>query len=605
MQFVVFASTVLLPIESTLKKLSQAQLLSEFFTQAEPEEIAPAVYFVLGQFGPIYANPQANFGVEYILHSLTGLLPLSAEQTDLFGAEQSDRGTLKTALKRRYKQLGDLGLLAEELQTERLSRSSAHVKVSQLTIQEVFALLHQVTRVTGEGSQEDKITRVQELFAQLGPLESRYVARFLVGSLRLGISDRTILDAVSWGLVGDKSLRDRLDAVYQRHPDIGELAQVAFTRSGGIEAVETLNAELGVPVLPALCDRLKTADEMIAKMGAVFVEPKYDGTRLQIHWDGRAKKVRVFTRNLEESTHMFPELPGLLEALGVESLILDAEGVGYDPETGKLVAFQQTIKRKRKHDIEATAAAIPLRFFVFDVLLFNGKACLDMPLRERRALLTKILGEQSDADLIVSPAIETDDADELRAFHLEQLAAGLEGVVIKKVDGVYQPGRKAFNWVKFKEAEGSVAKLTDTIDAVVLGYYAGRGKRSQFGVGAFLVGVIDPAREQILTIAKIGTGLTDDQWRELKQRVDAIESGQKSSQSASGVNWSPVLPELLTPDVIIPPQLVVEVAADEITQSPTHTAGVALRFPRLVRFRDDKSVEQATTRAELDAIKVG
>jgi DNA ligase-1 len=604
MTFSEFSQKLLKPLEATSSKLEQTALLAEFLKQlqpdlAEPSEVKPYLYLSLGQLGPVYANPQTNVGIAFMLRALAQLHP--SEGQSLFGDAGADPTELKR-LSKRYKQLGDIGSLAQEVKEQFTNQSYAdNFEKSNLDVLEVFNFLIELTQTSGEGSQEEKVYQLAQLFKQIDPLSSRFVSRIVLGNLRLGFSDKTWLDALSWYLSGDKSHRAVLDQTYQRHPDIGAIAEKVV--GGGLEAAAQLDVTLGVPVIPALADRLKTSQEMIAKMGEVFVEPKYDGTRVQIHWDADKQELHTFTRNLEENTLMFPELKRLLEDINAQSVILDCEAVGYDPATNGLVVFQQTIKRKRKHDIEAVMAEIPLRFFVFDLLYLDGKSLLRFPLEERKAKLKSILSSVHSADLVLSPYIKTSDPVELREFHTEQLLNGYEGVVVKKLQGNYEAGRKAFNWVKFKEAEGTTAKLSDTIDAVVVGYYYGRGKRTAFGLGAFLIAIQNEKSDHLVTIAKIGTGLTDDQWREMKQRADDVLA-ERGSVSANTANLSVEIPDLLTPDVMLPPGIVVEVAADEITQSPTHTAGLALRFPRLVKFRDDKSVEQITTLAEMEKIKV-
>ncbi|HKY74353.1 MAG TPA: ATP-dependent DNA ligase, partial [Patescibacteria group bacterium] len=335
--------------------------------------------------------------------------------------------------------------------------------------------------------------------------------------------------------------------------------------------------------------------EMIEKMGKVFVEPKYDGTRVLIHVKryGKEWQVRTFTRNLEESSGMFPELKKAALSLHADEVILDSEAVGYDPETHKLLPFQLTIQRKRKHDIEETAQKIPLRFFVFDVLFLDGKNLIHHPLHERKDLLKKVL-QGSDRAFHISPFIVTEDPEELRTYHSKQLGEGLEGAVVKQFASEYQPGRRGWSWVKFKEEEGTSGKLSDTVDCVVMGYYTGQGKRTKFGLGAFLVGVYDASADVYKTIAKIGTGLSDAQWKEMKDRCDALTIKNPPKEY--------IVHEQLMPDVWVRPALVVEIAADEITKSPTHSAEMALRFPRLVKFRDDKDPDHATSLKELRAI---
>ncbi len=394
-------------------------------------------------------------------------------------------------------------------------------------------------------------------------------------------------------------------------PDVGNIAMLVKKHSiSGV--VDRVKVTYGVPVIPALAQRLKTADEMIEKMGKVMMEAKFDGTRVQIHYKRtnsekqksqnngmlfeekkRDFEVRTFTRNLDENSHMFPELQKIEKQISANEVILDAEAIGYDSKTGELLPFQMTITRKRKHGITEAQKQVPLKFFVFDILYKDGESLIEKPLIKRRKILEETIS--NGEVLVVDDYEETTNPNELRKYHREQLNMGLEGAMVKKFDGMYSPGRTGFNWVKFKEVEDSVGKLSDTLDVVVMGYYAGKGKRSKFGVGAFLVGVRDK-KENILTLAKIGTGLSDDQWRELKTRCNEYETSNKPLEYGE-------VDRTLVPDKWVEAKIVVEVAADEITKSPSHSAGLALRFPRLVKFRDDKDVLGITKIEELKTIR--
>jgi DNA ligase-1 len=325
---------------------------------------------------------------------------------------------------------------------------------------------------------------------------------------------------------------------------------------------------------------------MIEKMGEVSVEPKYDGVRVQIHYDGNG--VKTFSRNLENTTEMFPELEEIGKHIHADSVILDTEAAGIDPITGKILPFQETTTRKRKHDIQEALKSVPLRFYVFDILYKDGNELLTEPLSKRRDILGKTMKKGTLFE--ISPHIVTNDPDEIRNFHAEQLKHGLEGVVVKKWDGGYESGRRSYNWVKFKEEEGRKGKLSDTVDAVVMGYYYGEGKRSSFGIGAFLVGV--RKNESIVTVTKIGTGVSDEQWRELLKRFELLKEKERPKEYEE-VN------KILIPDVWLAPKTVVEIAGDDLTKSPNHGAGYAVRFPRLIRVREDKSPGQATTVKEI------
>jgi len=349
---------------------------------------------------------------------------------------------------------------------------------------------------------------------------------------------------------------------------------------------------------------------MIKKMGEVDVEPKYDGVRTQIHFIAKVtvkndKKmgpsfaprfslgasadegswVQSFSRNLENTTAMYPELTRIGKQIQGKEVILDSEAIGYDVKTDRLIPFQETMTRKRKHEIEHVSHAIPLRFFVFDILYKDGKDLMGEPLSKRRGILEATI-RKGDV-LIISPNIVTTDVDVLRNYHDEQLKRGLEGAVVKKWESPYEPGRKGFHWVKFKEEEGKTGKLTDTIDAVVMGYYKGEGKRAGFGIGAFLVGV--KKGERFVSLTKIGTGVSDELWKKLRSSF-MVHSSSKIPKEYEDVE------KVLEPDVWIDPEIVVEIAADDITVSPIHGAGYALRFPRVLRDRtNDKGLSDVDT----------
>ncbi|MBI3559739.1 ATP-dependent DNA ligase [Candidatus Gottesmanbacteria bacterium] len=318
--------------------------------------------------------------------------------------------------------------------------------------------------------------------------------------------------------------------------------------------------------------------------------------RVQIHYQStndkstnlQIGKVKTFSRNLENTTEMFPELQDVGRQLTAQEVILDSEAVGLDPATGKLIPFQETTTRKRKHDIGEARKKVPLRFYVFDILFKDGKDLLNTPLSDRRTMLEKTV--KLGNILMISPQIITDRPEEIRRFHDEQLAKGLEGVVVKKWHSPYEPGRRGYSWVKFKEEEGKTGKLTDTIDAVVMGYYRGEGKRAGFGIGAFLVGV--KKGEEFVTVTKIGTGVSDELWKDLRTKLNAIKISKQPKEYAD-------VSKLLIPDVWVEPKIVVEIAGDDLTKSSNHGAGIAVRFPRLVRIRTDKSAVQATTVEEI------
>jgi DNA ligase-1 len=291
---------------------------------------------------------------------------------------------------------------------------------------------------------------------------------------------------------------------------------------------------------------------------------------------------------------MFPDLvKGVLKQINAKSIILDSEALAFNPESEEFLPFQETTKRRRKHGIEEAAKSLPLKAFVFDIMYINGKSLVDTPLRERIEILAEAIA--GDEILIEQPGEFVKDPNRLQQIFDDALTKGLEGVITKRPDSKYEAGARNFNWIKLKRH--SSGELKDTVDCVILGYIYGRGKRAEFGAGALLVGVYDKEKDEFVTVSKIGTGLTDDEWREIHKRADKIKVDHKPSRVNS----------ILQPSVWIAPEIVIEVLADEITRSPVHTAGrgedgvgYALRFPRLVKFREsDKQAEDATTVSEL------
>jgi len=570
-------------LEKTASRLKITEILANLFAQASPEEIDKITYLALGRLAPAYEGVEFNLAEKLLIKAIA-----------------LTTGTNQEIVRKLYKKTGDLGETIIQLKSDPGRAGKLTVKSqglfgeenkidNKMTVVEVYERLLGIAKDNGAGSVERKVAGMAKLLGELEPIAAKFVVRMPLGRLRLGFSELTVIDALSWGLMGDKSKREEIEQAYEVRADIGYVAKVI--KAKGIQGLKGVKVALGTPVVPALCQRLPDPEEMIKKMGKVAVEPKYDGTRLQLHLSKLDGIVKAFTRSLENVSAMYPDvIQAALAEIKAKQVILDGELVGYDPKTGNYLPFQETMKRKRKHEIEAMSKTIPLRYFVFDVLMCEGEELLKTTLAKRREILEKII--PANNKIVLSPQIVTDDPARLRQFHDQQIEDGLEGVVCKKWESFYDPGRRGYSWVKFKsEMTKKGGGLADTLDCVVMGIYKGRGKRVSFGAGAFLVGIRKKEKsEEIVTISKIGTGLTDEQWRELKNRSNKLTA--KSKQSNYEVNKN------LEADIWLKPELVVEIQADNVTVSTLHTAGLALRFPRLVRFRDDKTVRQVTTLRE-------
>ncbi len=573
-------STYLDKLEKTSSRIEITKILADLFKKSGKDEIDKIVYLILGILAPSYSGVVFNLAERMMVRIIA-----KAYDTDI------------EKVKNEYKKTGDLGAV-----TQNLAQHSNHQSQGQMSVGEVYEKLFQIAKEGGGESQERKITGMAELLSVLDPLSARFVTRVPTGNLRLGFSDRTIIDALSWMEAGDKSASAEIILAYEVLPDIGKIAKLV-KEYGGVNVQKKVKPVVGVPVMPMLAQRLKSPDEMIKKMGKVSVEPKFDGLRVLIHFSrtqpdpsspkaakGSGNFIRAYTRNLNEVSSMFTELAQLPKYLNAKSIILDSEAVGLDPKSKKMVDFQTTMQRRRKHNIGKVSKDIPINFQVFDLLYKDGVSYMDRSYEERRKELDKTIKKNSL--FFIDEHVITDDPKVIREKHKEMLKYGLEGVIVKKADSKYVPGRTGWRWVKMKEVEEASGKLADTIDCVVMGYTQGRGKRAGFGIGQFLAGI--QVADVIKTVTKVGTGLTDMQFQELAKRLKKLEVKEKPKEYEVHKD--------LYPDFWVKPEIVVELAADEITKSPKHTAGLALRFPRLIKFRDDKSPSAATTLKELEKL---
>lgn len=551
-------------LEGTRSRNQLVQTLAELYSRVSIDEIEPVSYLIQGRLAPFFEPIEIGMGEKLVIAAI---------------AQAS--GKAASEVGKSFDTLGDLGLVAERLAEKPRGRAP--------TITEVHRRLMDIAAAAGAGSVEKKRSSFASLLRDLDGASAKHLVRMALGRLRLGIGDPTVLEALSFARKGDRSLRPLLEGAYNRTSDLGLIARTFW--ADGEAGVEGLRIEVGRPLRPQLAERLPNPEAVIKRMGPVAVQPKYDGVRVQIHKKGA--DVRVFSRNLEDYTLMFVEVVAAAKKLKDRTLILDGEAIGYNQLSEEYLAFQETASRRRQHGIEEAAQSTPLVAFVFDVLYRNGKDLTPLPYEARYALVNEVVAGSSV--LPATPLSRADTADELTQTLLDNISKGLEGVVVKRMDSPYQAGARNFNWVKLKRTTSG--QLNDTVDLVLLGYYFGKGKRTDFGLGALLAGVYDAENDRFETITKIGTGLSDAGWRELHQRADALQVTEKPARVRS----------LLTPDVWLKPEVVVEVLADEITPGTNHTAGkvgdgpgYALRFPRIKSFRSgDKRPEDATTVKEI------
>ena len=565
-------------IEEVSSRNEITRLLAELFKLLQVNEIAMGLYLMQGRIAPLYESIEFGMADKSVVKSAVHAMNIE-----------------KKYFNNELEKIGDVGLTVEHFK-----KQFGSLEEEDLNLITVFEQLKLIAQQNGEGSQERKSNILAQLIRQLDPLSCRYLARIPIGALRIGFSDMTVLDAFSWMLKQDKSLRKKIEQAYHVRPDIGFIGEVL--KSKGIRGLQSVRPTLFTPIIMMRAERLSSGVEIIEKIGDCSIEPKYDGFRLQIHYGGHtsprlrgaSNRVKMISRNLEDVTHMFPDLSeAVRREVKDDDIIFEGEAIGFDPKTNKLLPFQETSQRKRKHGIEEKALEIPLRLFVFDLLYHNGKSYIDEPFSQRRKKLATLITSSAKNKknlVLLSEDKVVSDPNVVEKMFDDSIEQGLEGILAKKLDGVYQAGARGWNWIKFKRSYSS--KIDDTIDCLVMGYDFGKGKRTGFGIGAFLVGIYDDKNDRFLSAAKIGTGLTDEEWKQLKNQSSKFKVVKK-----------PALYEVNAAancDIWVKPGIVMEIKADELTRSSVHTAKYALRFPRLERFRDDKRPEDVTTLVEYE-----
>ncbi|MEM2932951.1 MAG: ATP-dependent DNA ligase [Candidatus Pacearchaeota archaeon] len=569
MQFIELAK-VFEKLEATTKRLEMFEILSNFFKIINKDEVDKVVYLCQERLLPSFKGLEIGMAEKMVEKAIAKATGVSMDKVI---AE--------------YKKLGDLGLVAETLLQKKPKTLFIRKKLS---ITEVYMRLYKIAEISGEGSVEKKIEETVGLLVNSSPLEARYIVRFILGRLRLGVGDPTIMDSLSKAISGDRTkLREDIERAYNLCSDLGLVASILFKK--GVKGLKEFKVTLNSPIRMALAERLTSAEEIIKKIGKCAVETKYDGLRLQCHYDG--KNVEIFSRNQERMTHMFPDIvEGIKKQVKAKTAILEGEAVAFNEATGEFFPFQITIQRKRKYGVKEMAKEFPLVLFAFDLLYLNGKDLTNVAYEKRTSLLRKIIKE--GATIRTTERIITDDPAELEKFFEINVEKGTEGIIAKRLDAIYQAGARNFNWIKLKRSYKG--ELQDTIDVVIVGYFKGRGLRARLGIGALLGCIYDDKTDTFKTIAKIGSGLSEEKWQELRLLLDKIKLEKKPPRVESEIE----------PDVWTEPFYVFTVRADEITKSPVHTAGktklepgFALRFPRIEGWIRDKKPEDATTLKEI------
>jgi len=582
-------------IEKTKSRIEMTEKLAELFKKATPDELGQIIYLCQGQLGPQYQGLELGIGESTVIDAIV-----------------KTTGFTKQEVTDSFKEKGDLGLVAMELSEKKPQQS---LFSQELSLEKVFSNLKKISLIDGSGSTGHKKRLIAELLNSAQAIEAKFVTRLALESLRLGAGDPTMMDALAENHLEEfkelepalekelaekyageelhrqlrSKLRERIEAKYNIHSDLGKIAGLLARK--GIAGLEEIDIEVGIPLRPTLAERLPSAEEIIKKLGRCAVEAKLDGFRVQVHKN--REKVKIYSRMQEEMTPMFPELvEAVRREVKAEKAILEGEAIAFSEESGEFYPFQVTIQRKRKYDVDEFSKKFPLKLFVFDVMFLDGENLMGLPFSKRRKKLEALI--EGGSTIKPTDLIYTDKAEELEEFFNLNVGNGLEGIIAKDLNERYIAGARKFAWIKLKRSYKG--ELTDSADVVIIGYIKGKGHRVRFGLGALVVAVYNEEKDSFESVAKIGTGMTEQQLTELEAMLSRIAVPRKPNRVESGVEA----------DVWVEPKFVIEVVADEITKSPMHKAakeefgeGLALRFPRMKRHRVDKKPEDATTVKEI------
>ena len=560
-------------LERASGRLALIDRLAALLARTPSELLGTVCYLCQGLIAPEFAGVDLGLAEKLALRAVATATGADPEQVAVS-----------------LRETGDLGQAAEQLLAV-----TAGDRPASLQVAVVVDTLHQIARAEGPGSQGRKLELLAGLLAQATPLEARYLLRLVTGGLRLGIGTPSVLDALALVHAGGRSARPVLERAYNICCDLGLVASTLAR--GGLAAVEQIEVRPGNPVRVMLAQRLSDAPEILAKLGGeCAAEYKYDGVRVQAHRtaDGR---IELFTRRLERISNQFPDVvEALQEGLAPREAILEGEVVAFDPTAGELRPFQEVMFRRRKHGIAQAARDVPVSLFCFELLYADGQDLTQLPYPQRRALLAGAITPSANLRLTTAAHVSTPTA--LDETFEQAVTDGCEGLLCKSVSptAVYQAGARGWLWIKLKRDYRT--ELADTVDLVVVGAFAGRGRRRGL-YGALLLAAYDPAADTFRTVGKCGTGFSDAEMAALPDRLAPLARSER-----------PARVDARQPaDVWFEPSLVLEVLSAELTLSPNHTAGwgqvkpdtgLAMRFPRFTgRWRDDKTALDATTTQEL------
>ena len=559
-------------MESTTKRIELTNLLVELLKKTPKKIIPNAVYLLQGIIRPNFEGVELGVAEKLAIRAISKSSGLSIKK-----------------IEEDYKKCGDLGLTASNILK---LKTQTTFTAEKITLERVYETLFRIAKLVGKGSQDLKMKYISSLLNDATPLEAKFVLKILLGTLRLGIAENTIMDALAIAFTGKKENKEQIENAYNVSSDLGKVSLLIAT--DGIDEIKKFKISLFSPIRPMLADRVKSEKEAIKKMPERFAaEYKLDGERVQIH--KQANEVVLFSRRLENITQYYPDIvENVKKSLSVNEGVFEAEIVPVNENTGEFLPFQELMHRRRKYKLEKAISQYPITVNFFDVLYFDKKDCLNLEYSERRKILEKLVNEDDFSKLV--PMLLVKNENEIGDFLENSINSGCEGLMLKTLDAPYRAGARGSNWLKLKREYRN--ELGDSLDLIVIGAYFGRGRRTGL-YGTLLLGTYNPDKDNFPSVCKVGTGFTDESLDQLYQILSNKITLKKNSRVVSEMEA----------DVWFEPELVLEIVASEITLSPIHKTGLnlirkgsgfALRFPKFTgKIRYEKAVEDASTDEEV------
>ncbi|MDC0187290.1 ATP-dependent DNA ligase [Candidatus Nitrosopelagicus sp.] len=565
-------------MEGTSKRLELTDILVKLLQEIPQDVISKAIYLIQGKLRPNFEGVELGIAEKLVMKAMSKSagIPLKKIEDD-------------------YNKGGDLGQTAENILQQKIQTTFAS---EIITLEKVYETLFKISNLEGKGSQEMKMKYVSSMLNDATPQESKFILKILLGTLRLGIAENTVMDALAIAFTGKKENREIIENAYNVSSDLGKVAEVISI--GGVEEIEKFEIKLFSPIRPMLADRTKSGEETVEKFQEKFAaEYKLDGERAQIH--KQKDKIEIFSRSLEIITSYYPDIVEKISKLIIsDDVILEAEVVAMNSNSGDFLPFQELMHRRRKYEIDEAVAKYPITVNFFDVLFSDGKNCMEMKYEERRKLLEKIIKQDDFARLIPMSIIENEE--QVLEVLENSINSGCEGLMLKHLDSTYRAGIRGSNWLKLKREYQN--ELGDSLDLVVIGAFFGKGRRTG-KYGTLLLATYNDEEDIFPSICKVGTGFTDESLDQLFQILSPKVTLKKNPRIVSEMEA----------DVWFEPELVIEIVASEITQSPIHktaldklkeNTGLALRFPKFTgKIRTEKNSEDSSTDEEVIALYKG